>query len=330
MKRILKLLYNILHLNRWICIVEAQNQRLDALEHHSRNNVDTMNALRHQNDQRLDALEYHSRNLDIQINTIIKKVVAEQIFYQAAGMHQRIDQFLFDCEQESRVSESLSSSASLMMDDYYVAFENAFRGSRSAIQKNYSAYIELLEMDTVSKALDIGCGRGEWIQLLQQKGIEAHGVDANSTMISLCEEEGIQHVTCKDAITYLKECDNESFDFISAFHLIEHLPLEITLLLLAQIMRVLKPQGKLVIETPNPDNLLVSSLTFYNDPTHRNPIPKEVAKFLCEYAGFKEIESISLHPFPKEMHFKEDSEVTHVLNERFFGGQDYIVIGIKP
>jgi len=342
MKRLLDFIKNLRYLNRLIAKAEIHDLRLDALEHADRAQAANAAALRSQHDQRLDAmrsehdlrldaLEDAHRQLAASLDERAKKAVAEQIFYQATAMHQRIDQFLFDDQHRDKdtAKPELAVSSSLMMDEYYVAFENTFRGARPDILNRYIFYLDFITLSGVQKALDIGCGRGEWVELLQQKGVECHGVDMNTCMVSICEKHHVNHVKCQNAVDYLQASDDSSFDLVTLFHIIEHLPLETLLLLLAQVMRVLKPSGRIVMETPNPDNLLVSSLNFYLDPTHKNPVPKEVSQFLLSHAGFSGIQTVVLNPFPETMRFRENSAMSTVLNERMFGPQDYLVIGHK-
>ncbi len=274
-----------------------------------------LDAMRSEHDLRLDALEDAHRQLAASLDERAKKAVAEQIFYQATAMHQRIDQFLFDYQHpdKDKANPEFAVSSSLMMDEYYVAFENTFRGARPDILNRYIPYLDIITLSGVQKALDIGCGRGEWVELLQQKGVECHGIDMNTCMVSICEKHHVNHVKCQNAVDYLQACDDASFDLVTLFHIIEHLPLETLLLLLAQVMRVLKPSGRIVMETP----------------THKNPVPKEVSQFLLNYAGFSGIQTVVLNSFPETMRFQENSAISTVLNERMFGPQDYLVIGHK-
>jgi hypothetical protein len=86
-----------------------------------------------------------------------------------------------------------------------------------------------------------------------------------------------------------------------------------------------------IFETPNPDNLLTASRNFYLDPTHRNPIPSQLGRFLVESTGFKNVEIVDLHPVPERDHLSIDrfGEVAERWNAAFYGPQDYAIIGFK-
>ena len=113
-----------------------------------------------------------------------------------------------------------------MNQEYYLEFENVFRGKREEIisrQKNYDGVIRyLLKNHENPNVLDIGCGRGEWLQNCQEKGLIAKGIELNSKMISLCREYNLD-VLEGDALAVLKQIESQSFSLITSFHLIEHL-----------------------------------------------------------------------------------------------------------
>jgi O-antigen chain-terminating methyltransferase len=117
---------------------------------------------------------------------------------------------------------------------------------------------------------------------------------------------------------------------VTGFHIVEHLPLDDLLALLDETNRVLRPGGMAIFETPNPSNLQVSTENFYLDPTHRNPLPKALLKFLVESRGLCDIEVLPLHPYPASHRLEDDGRAaTRLLNELLFSEQDYAVIGRK-
>jgi O-antigen chain-terminating methyltransferase len=108
----------------------------------------------------------------------------------------------------------------------------------------------------------------------------------------------------------------------------EHWTMNYAVALIQEAVRILKPGGLLIIETPNPANLLVGSLNFWNDPTHRHPIPWRLMEFVYEYFGLKVIQRLDLNPAPKEERFPFDEvSIVHKLNDYFYGPQDYGLIG---
>lgn len=180
-----------------------------------------------------------------------------------------------------------------MTRDFYVNFEAKFRGERELIKKRLMVYASLISnLHKISKlkcALDIGCGRGEWLEILIENGFEATGVDINEHMLNDCKEKGL-NVINTDAFTYLKSLPADSMALITAFHFVEHISFEELQKYLEEIYRVLTPDGLVLFETPNPENLIVASNTFYLDPSHNKPIPSQLLNFVLEYAGFSNVQ----------------------------------------
>ena len=177
-----------------------------------------------------------------------------------------------------------------MNDDFYVAFEEKFRGSEELIkerQKKYLKFINPLKIlkDEV-KALDIGCGRGEWISLLNENGFNARGIDINESMVKVASQKGL-NAAVNDALGELKSLDENSLDIITAFQVVEHIKFDDVLELIKEAKRVLAPCGILILETPNPENIMVGTQWFYLDATHKNPIPCELLSFATHYYGLE-------------------------------------------
>jgi len=175
------------------------------------------------------------------------------------------------------------------LDELYLAFENKFRGAPEEIAARCKRYLPLLAATPGVVAggavLDIGCGRGEWLTLLKEIGLECRGVDLNRAMVAAATERG-HEVIAGDAIAYLRGQPADSLGAITAFHLVEHLPFAVLMNLLEEANRVLKPGGAILFETPNPECLVVGACNFYYDPTHRNPLPPGLLRFLAEERAF--------------------------------------------
>ena len=172
---------------------------------------------------------------------------------------------------------------------FYRAFEDRFRGSRESIDARLRVYLPFLrrltETITTPRALDLGCGRGEWLDFVQAQGFIAQGVDLDAGMLAACREREFV-VRQEDAVAALTDTEDETLALVSGFHIAEHLAFETLLTLVSEALRVLAPGGLLILETPNPENILVASRHFYLDPTHRHPLPPPLLGFLPEYAGF--------------------------------------------
>lgn len=236
----------------------------------------------------------------------------------------------FDAAQIQRLCQEERHN----LDAFYVALEDEFRGSREDIQERLSDYLPILEDAGIGSQampiLDAGCGRGEWLELLRERHWQASGVDLNRVLIAICEERGLT-VTEADAIDHLRALPEASLGAVTAFHLIEHLPLPRLLDFLDAAVRALKPGGVAIFETPNPNNVFVSSRYFYLDPTHRHPIPPQLGQFLAEARGLRRVEIRELHPWPPAHHVNTltGGDVAGRFNECFYGPQDYAIIGRK-
>src|SRR5512137_2545019 len=130
------------------------------------------------------------------------------------------------------------------MDPFYRAFEERHRGSRELIKSRLEVYLPFVEpLKTLYKApeiLDLGCGRGEWLELMQQNGFQAKGVDLDEGMLSACRELDL-NVRQADALDYLRGLTANKLSVVSAFHVVEHIPFEALRQLVDEAYRVLKP-----------------------------------------------------------------------------------------
>lgn len=184
-----------------------------------------------------------------------------------------------------------------MSDGFYRAFEDKHRGTLAQIKNAQRVYLPLtqplLQLYPQAHAIDLGCGRGEWLELLTESGFDAQGIDLDDGMLAECRARGLK-VRTLDAITALKELPDESQAIVSGFHLAEHIPFESLQTLVQEALRVLKPAGLLILETPNPENITVGTANFYLDPTHERPLPPLLLSFLPEYYGFGRVKVLRL------------------------------------
>ena len=216
-------------------------------------------------------------------------------------------------------------------DTFYTEFELAFRGAREDILdrlKVYLPYLEHFRGDTTARIIDVGCGRGEWLELLGGEGFKATGVDMNDAMVSACRERGLA-AECDDAIAYLRRQPEGSLAAVTGFHIIEHLPFETLVALFDAALHAVRKDGLIIFETPNPENLMVGACNFYTDPTHLHPVVPAVAEFMARQRGFARAEILRLHPYPVDLQLIEDSDVARRVNQALYGPQDYAVIAWK-
>lgn len=212
--------------------------------------------------------------------------------------------------------------------DFYFEFEQKYRGPRELIKNRQSVYLPFVqkcqELYGDCEALDIGCGRGEWLELMQENGIDATGVDLDDDMLSYCTGKGFR-CQKQDALKALQEAADESLCIVSGFHIAEHLPFEILRQIVHESKRVLKPAGLLILETPNPENPTVGSCHFYNDPTHIRPIPPVLLSFIPENEGFMRTKILRLQE-DKNLHDAGKVSLFHVLAG---ASPDYSIVAQK-
>lgn len=214
------------------------------------------------------------------------------------------------------------------LDALYAELEDNFRGTLEEIKERFRTYLpHIKSLATDGPIVDLGCGRGEWLELLKSEGHKALGVDTNQVMLDRCRARGLDVVE-NDALKYLRGVPDNSLGAVTGFHIIEHLQVDLLVGLLDEIVRVLQPGGLVLFETPNPENVLVGSNFFYLDPTHRNPVPSLLLKFLLESRGFDRIEVMNLHAWD-QARIGGENELTARFNELFYGPMDYAIAGWK-
>ncbi len=215
------------------------------------------------------------------------------------------------------------------MDSFYRAFEERYRGSRKTIRLRLEVYLPFIlpfkMFDLAPTALDLGCGRGEWLELMGQNGIQAKGVDFDEGMLSACHALSLD-VYQADVLEYLKGVATSSLSVVSAFHVVEHISFGSLRQLVDEAYRVLHPGGVLILETPNSENLVVGTSSFYLDPTHTRPIPAQLLSFVVEYAGFKRVNTLYLQESEKQLM----SDRTKLFSIFFDGvSPDYSIVAQK-
>jgi 2-polyprenyl-3-methyl-5-hydroxy-6-metoxy-1,4-benzoquinol methylase len=221
----------------------------------------------------------------------------------------------------------------------YFGFEERFRGSEEDIKKRQRVYIEYFR--EAEQVLDIGCGRGEFLELLKEAGIKARGVDLDLDMVLYCQEKGLD-VIKEDAYVYLESLPDEALGGLFAAQVVEHLEPSCLIELVHLCQRKLRPGGILIFETPNPVCLTVFARSFYMDFTHIKPIHPEAMKFLFESAGFQDLQLKCSSPVEAGMRIpllsgvSGDAKVAEEfnrgierLNDLLYGFQDYAVVGRK-
>jgi SAM-dependent methyltransferase len=239
--------------------------------------------------------------------------------------------------KDSRIHQfikRLLGEANNSLEDYYQAFEEKFRGSEEEIYQRLSTsykdiFVNLKETIGNAPVIDLGCGRGELLKLYKQLNIDAIGVDTNAIMVAKCLEQGLVAKRV-DALKYLKICQPDSLGGVSGVHFAEHLPFERLMKILQECFRTIKKDCFILLETPNPENILVGSHTFWHDPSHIKPIPPLVLSFMVEYAGFKQVRIVRMHPIKDNLDLISEADpVIKEMAMNMFGPRDYAIIGYR-
>lgn len=217
-----------------------------------------------------------------------------------------------------------------LLDRFYVEFEKWFRGSEAEIKQRQSVYLPYFTGNKLDSkkypVVDIGCGNGEFVELLHENSIRAIGLDLNKAMIDHVKEKGLE-AEQGDALSYLRKQKANSLMAITGFHIVEHIPFLDLVRIFDECYRVLAPGGFVLFETPNPENVIVGSCNFYNDPSHLHPLPPAFLELVMKTRGFAETEIKKLHPIKSSI--KSDDPLVQEMADRFFGPQDYSVIATK-
>ena len=227
-------------------------------------------------------------------------------------------------ELSSFVREKLFTSTTFidLTPEEYVKFEEKFRGKEEEVKEKLRLYLPILQ-DVLSKfkgenieAVDLGCGRGEWLEILRERGIDPLGVEINDIFVRRLTEKGFQ-VFKEDLFDFLKRAEDESFHLVTAFHVIEHVDIKRRTEFLREVLRVLKKGGVFIVETPNPRNILVGSGDFYRDPSHVIPLFPDTLQYLGEIIGFSKSQSYFI---------KDNESLLEIEKYRFNSLEDYISV----
>lgn len=219
----------------------------------------------------------------------------------------------------------------------YFDFENHFRGSRKEIKEAEAIYIPYFKDKKF--VLDLGCGRGEFLELLQENEIPCLGVDNYEEFVAFCQAKKLK-VTCDDAITYLCTQKANSVGGIFAGQLIEHLQTEQLLSLCHLAYEKLECDGCLILETPNPMCLSIYRNAFYVDPSHQKPVHPKMMEYILKREGFRKVEIVfpdkskcgyrlPLLNMDTDGNLSEFNDGINLLSDILFGSENYAVVAMK-
>ena len=229
-----------------------------------------------------------------------------------------------------------SAAARAAEDAHYVAFENRFRGERGDLRERLAGYVDLFA--GLSPVVDLGCGRGEFLELLREKGIAGRGVELNARAAAAAREAGLDVVE-SDLASFLRGQPAGSLGGVFAAQVVEHLTPAVLQEALREAHRALRPGGALVLETVNPRSVTGFLEVYLRDLTHRTPLHPETLSFLAAAAGFTDVRveprspvsaADRLQAIPAEGLPARTAEVLNEnaarLNTLLYGPQEYVLI----
>jgi len=212
------------------------------------------------------------------------------------------------------------------LDNFFVALGDRFRGSPELITERLKAYLPLLsDVGINGPALDLGCGRGECLELMREADIAAVGVEHNRSLLEACSGKNLNAIEA-DLTVFLKQSPAEHWQLITAFHVIEHLGWPEWLTFLREIYGALCPDGLAIVETPNPGNVVTAAHLFHLDPTHRHPIPAPLLELAAREVGFDRIDIMPLHADSEAAGRLVAAGTSPEIVDRLFGAQDYALV----
>ena len=206
----------------------------------------------------------------------------------------------------------------------YGRFAERFRGTEEYVKAGQQFYLP--HFRNCRNVLDIGCGRGEFLEMMRAAGVPAKGIDLSPESVATCRHKTLE-AEVADLFVYLESLPEASLDGIFCSQVVEHLPPERLPEMIRLCATRLQRNGAIAIETPNPECLAIFATHFYLDPTHQRPVPHPLLAFYLEEFGVGNIEVRKLSPaaesMPSVMSLPED------FREAFFGGLDYAILGRK-
>jgi len=198
---------------------------------------------------------------------------------------------------ESRIpNPGLNSQFDDLDSHKYVGFEDQFRGSADDIRRRVEEYLPLFE--SASDVLDVGCGRGEFLELLRDRGVRAQGIDINPAMVEVCRGKGL-HAELGDALAYLGRLPDGSLGGLFAAQVVEHLEPRYLMRLLDAAFDKLRPGAPIVLETINPACWFAFFESYIRDLTHVRPVHPDTLKYLLVATGFQRVEIRYRAPYPE-------------------------------
>lgn len=190
-------------------------------------------------------------------------------------------------------------------------FADRFAADEETIKSIYMQYIKFFK--SCNNVIDIGCGKGVFLKLLKENGINCCGIESDQKLVDNCKAIGLKVIKA-NAYNYIDKIDENKVDGIFMGHVIEHFTIGDRISFIKKCFNKLKYNGILIIETPNITSSYVMSNVYYLDPTHQRPLHPEALKFICEEVGFKVVNSYFSYPI-KEINSNEYYNYSLILKK---------------
>ena len=327
------------HINRNIAAAEGHQRTIERLE-------DAVEEVRRY-EQALVARERRSENAVALLTASHEELrTSLGVLQQAAQNLKREVARLADCGVVSTVAPAPgdvpppASRLASLESHKYVGFEDQFRGTPEDIRQRVAEYLPLF--DGAADVLDVGCGRGEFLALLRERGVRARGIDINAAMVDVCRQQGLDAAEA-DALAYLRAQPDASLGGLFAAQVIEHLEPHYLTGLLDAAFDKLRPGAPLVLETINPACWFAFFESYIRDITHVRAIHPDTAKYLLIASGFQQVdiryrapypEHDKLQPIPHHAALGDTVDTLNAnverINRLLFTWLDYAAIGRRP
>jgi SAM-dependent methyltransferase len=222
----------------------------------------------------------------------------------------------------------------------YEVFEDIFRGSSEWLKKKMEQYLDIFK-DAAEPIVDIGCGRGEFLELMREAGKDAYGIEINQHEVEQLKKKGIR-VVCGNAIDHLASLNDKTLGGIFCAQVVEHLTPDNVYRLVSSLHSKMKSGAPVVIETINPLSIQAFHSSYLVDPTHIYPVHPQTLLFFLRYAGFKNVQVKKITPFPPESQLQNPNQIVdgeikqylnalvQRLNSILYDFAEYYVLGYKP
>lgn len=312
---------------------ELESSMSDSLKEVKSSMCDSVNGIKNSYDELKKSLSNEVLAIESKFQELENSLASMQ--QHAIKQQESFNRIERDLQHIQKFQQEIDNERKPLNPAFYFEFENLNRGKREEILERQKVYLPILKgcaekFGQEAKFIDLGCGRGELLEISYFSGIDMEGFDQNAIMISHCRSLGLK-ASEGDLMEKLSHFTDNTLAGVTALQVIEHLSYAQISSMLTLTREKLRPGGCVILETINPLSVYAMRY-FYMDPTHRQPVPDKTCEFLLKIHGFVNIETLFLTPVQQDPALESldaDGRLTP-LRDLIFGYQDYAVIGMKP